>query len=284
MSTSKEFGKKFLQKREELGYSVEEVGTQTRIHCAVIRDIEAGIFDRLNKLYMKSFIEKYSKFLGMNVEKILDEYRGLSESTPEKDFTLRVKEKEEKAKPEIKINIDEKTMRKIAIGIGAVLALYILFSLVGMIKNKIVEANKNRPVKKIVKMETPKKAVIKETVPVKEIKVEPVKEIVAEPVKEKIVPPVKSDKTVLMLKATGEVWVHVTDEKGKVLYSGILNRGDKKTIDAKGTINVWTGKAEELEFVVNSEVLGKIASGVIKDIKISSEKITIDEETIVKLQ
>jgi len=160
MSTSKEFGKKFLEKREELGYSIEEVGTQTRIHYAVIRDIEAGIFDRLNKLYMKSFIEKYSKFLGMNVEKILDEYRGFSENTPEKDFTLQIKEKEEKTKPEIKINIDEKTMRKIALGIGIVVALYIFFSLVGMIKNKIVEAHKNKPVQKIVKMETSKKPIL----------------------------------------------------------------------------------------------------------------------------
>ena len=274
MITSKELGKKFSEKRQELGYSVEEVCLKTRIHRTVILDIEAGVFDKLSKLYLKSFLEKYSLFLGLNTEKVLNEYRAVSDIIPEEDFTFEVKEKEEKIRPEIKINIDEKTVKKIIIAAGAVLVLYIFFSVVGMIKTKVAEARKNAPAKKIVKIETPKK----------EIKETPVQEIKIEPAITNFVEPERSQDVELVLKATGEVWIHITDEQEKVLYSGTLNRGDKKTIDSKGTINVWTGKAEALEVMVNSEDLGRIASGVIKDIKISSEKITIDEEIILKLR
>ena len=113
MITSKELGKKFSEKRQELGYSVDEACQKTRIHHTVILDIEAGVFDKLNKLYLKSFIEKYCLFLGLNTEKILDEYRAVSDIIPEEDFTFEVKEKEEKTRPEIKINIDEKTIKMI---------------------------------------------------------------------------------------------------------------------------------------------------------------------------
>ena len=63
MTDPKEIGKLFRQAREDRGLSVEEVNFNSRIHPDVIKDIENGTYERLGKIYIKSFSVTYTKHM-----------------------------------------------------------------------------------------------------------------------------------------------------------------------------------------------------------------------------
>ncbi len=57
--------------------------------------------------------------------------------------------------------------------------------------------------------------------------------------------------------ATARVWVQVEGD-GKVLFSGILNAGDKRTWTATEKLMVWSGNAGNVSVVFNGKPLGRL--------------------------
>ncbi|MDD3089361.1 MAG: DUF4115 domain-containing protein, partial [Candidatus Omnitrophica bacterium] len=83
----------------------------------------------------------------------------------------------------------------------------------------------------------------------------------------------------LKLRANGKVWVQV--KKGdKNLYAGVMDKGDSGAWRSDVPLTVWTGKGENLVFVLNNRDLGVVAEGVVKNIKVSAEGIKIGAKTI----
>ena len=71
----KEIGQKLKDKREENGVSVEEVAEDLKMRPSQIEAIESGdksSFD--DSLILKDFVLEYSKYLGLDSDKILDEF------------------------------------------------------------------------------------------------------------------------------------------------------------------------------------------------------------------
>lgn len=71
----KNIGTKLKTKREENGLSVEEVAEDLKMRPSQITSIEEGkIEDFKDVFYLKYFIRDYAKYLGLDGEKLLDEF------------------------------------------------------------------------------------------------------------------------------------------------------------------------------------------------------------------
>ena len=71
----KNIGLKLKEKREENGLSIEEVAEDLKMRPTQIEGIEEGRREDFKDVfYLKYFIRDYAKYLGMDSEKILDEF------------------------------------------------------------------------------------------------------------------------------------------------------------------------------------------------------------------
>lgn len=71
----KNIGLKLKNKREENGLTIEEVAEDLKMRPTQISSIEEGkIEDFKDVFYLKYFIRDYAKYLGLDSEKILDEF------------------------------------------------------------------------------------------------------------------------------------------------------------------------------------------------------------------
>lgn len=266
MATAKEIGKRFKEERKRRGLSADEVCRASRIHPNIIADIEGGVFDRIGAPYIKSFLKKYALFLELDSENILKEYEAVILRTPAKKFSLNIETQDEK-NPSLNLpkisnlrlpQISKKDLRIIGISAISVISIVLMF----MIVNGIRSALSRRPVKQQVKT-------------------------AAVQTKRKKAPLKKKKETdsplVLTLKARGEVWIKV--KKGrKTLFEGVLERGGSRTWRTNGTINVWTGKGEVLDFVINTRRAGAVINGVVKNISVSSSGIKVGDKWVFRLE
>ena len=75
-------GEKLRQAREKRGLTLEQVQKQTLMHSTVIAALEDGKCDDiLTPTYVRSFLKKYSSFLGLDPKEILSEYSALSSNS-----------------------------------------------------------------------------------------------------------------------------------------------------------------------------------------------------------
>ena len=71
----KNIGLKLKEKREQNGLSIEEVAEDLKMRPTQISSIEEGkTEDFKDVFYLKYFIRDYAKYLGLDSEKILDEF------------------------------------------------------------------------------------------------------------------------------------------------------------------------------------------------------------------
>ncbi len=71
----KEIGLKLREKREENGVTAEEAALDLKLRPSQIIDIEEGNIKKFKDVfYLKYFIRDYAKYLGLDAEKIVDEF------------------------------------------------------------------------------------------------------------------------------------------------------------------------------------------------------------------
>ena len=95
----KEIGEQFKHKREEIGITVEEVSTDLKVDPIIIENFEEGnskVFKDV--LELKELIESYAKYLGLNTEKINDEFNDYLFEKTSKISLEDIKERLEKQK------------------------------------------------------------------------------------------------------------------------------------------------------------------------------------------
>jgi len=339
MATAKDLGKIFKNAREGKGISVSQANQESRIHPNVIQDIENGNIERLGKIYIKSFIKKYSDFLGLDTADMMAQYEAVFDPPvpePEKDNTLKpVLEKttQQKAIQHAKIDepsaasfsapVDVKKIfsrpaakqpvfsgpvpaegkrfslpdlgdKKMLHYMGAFLiialiifvAIFALFTRYKRSLRKLREADiitaDERP-ERTISIEKKKPVAEKTTVAVRKSvpKAEKKQEPAPESKKRKFAIP-ESAPLILTLKATGEVWLQVF-EKNKTVYVGTLNAGEEKTLESKDPLTVWTGKGENLQFVINGRDMGKAVDGVVRNIEVSKKGIRVGDKWIDRI-
>ena len=103
-----EIGEKLKQTREEKGVTVEEAAEDLNLRASQIENIEAGNLKVFKDVfYLKCFIRDYAKYLGLDEEKIIDEF---NEFFFEETSKIPIKEIEEASKEKQKEKELEKTV------------------------------------------------------------------------------------------------------------------------------------------------------------------------------
>lgn len=113
----KEIGEQFKEKREEIGITIEEVAVDLDLDPILIDNLEDGnnkVFKDM--LELKDIISKYAKYLGLDSEKLVDEFNDfLYEKTSKisiddiKEELSKTKPVEKKIKSPYTTNIDKKS-------------------------------------------------------------------------------------------------------------------------------------------------------------------------------
>ena len=74
----KKLGDFFKSKRKKLNFSLKDVENATSIRISHLESIEEGREDSfLSSVYMLGFIRQYASFLGMDPDKVLEDYPGV---------------------------------------------------------------------------------------------------------------------------------------------------------------------------------------------------------------
>lgn len=135
----KNIGLKLKEKREENGLSIDEVAEDLKMRPSQIKSIEEGEADDFKDVvYLKYFIRDYSKYLGLDSEKIIDEFNEyLFDATSKIPLNLIEEAKKEKKKdkntlssPYTKDKPKKSNNYKILIGIISTIVLIIVGYLV----------------------------------------------------------------------------------------------------------------------------------------------------------
>ncbi len=137
----KEIGEKLKQVREEQGVSIQEAAEDLNIRVSQIENIEAGNLKVFKDVfYLKCFIRDYAKYLGLDEEKIMDEFNEFffeeTSKIPIAEIEKASKEKQKEQKQEKKVvspyTMEEKQSSKIIPVIVTLIILLLIF-LIGYI-------------------------------------------------------------------------------------------------------------------------------------------------------
>ena len=127
-------GLKLKSKREENGLSIEEVAEDLKMRPSQITSIEEGkIEDFKDVFYLKYFIRDYAKYLGLDGEKMLDEFNeylfDMTSKIPVDLIKDAKKEREKESSTKVSPYTQESKKRnipKIAIIIGIIVVLVVI--------------------------------------------------------------------------------------------------------------------------------------------------------------
>ena len=257
MVTPKEIGKKFKEEREKQKLTLTDAANMSRIHQKEMKEIENGLYDRIGKLYIKSFIKKYTLFLEKNTTEMLELYEEVTSDMPSKEFSVSDKLNAKDNEPLIDIN--PKKFQYIFITILSVVLIALIAVFVAMLRSRVTGENTTA--------KTSQSFAHKKTVqtPVKENKNTGFFNIVK-----------KNGNFSFTVKATGEVWLQIENDD-KVVFAGTLEKGGSRSWNFTSPVNIWTGKAENLECYVNGKLLDLDLKGVVKNISVSARGIKLPD-------
>ena len=129
----KNIGLKLKEKREENGLSIEEVAEDLKMRPSQITSIEEGKKDDFKDIfYLKYFIRDYAKYLGLDSEKIIDEFNEYLFDETSKipiDIIEQAKKKKKEDTEELSSPYTKKEKNKIKIP-KIIIGLFILIILI----------------------------------------------------------------------------------------------------------------------------------------------------------
>ncbi len=137
----KEIGEELKVAREEHGVSIEEAAEDLNLRVSQIENIEQGNLKAFKDVfYLKCFIRDYAKYLGLDEEKIMDEFNEFffeeTSKIPIKEIEKASREKRKELKDEKKIfspyTQEDKPRSKMVLVIVTLIIL-LLLTLIGYI-------------------------------------------------------------------------------------------------------------------------------------------------------
>lgn len=132
----KEIGEELKAARESHGVSIEEAAEDLNLRASQIENIEAGNLKVFKDVfYLKSFIRGYAKYLGLDEEKIMDDFNEYffeaTSKIPIAEIEKASKEKEKEKAGEQKVaspyTMDEKPKSKVVPVIVTLIILLLIF-------------------------------------------------------------------------------------------------------------------------------------------------------------
>ncbi len=257
-------GEKLRQAREKKGLTMEQVQKQTLIHASVVMALEEGKCDEiLTPTYVKSFLKKYSNFLGLDSKEILGEYASLhaDQAAPSLDLTRGVKPKKRDSKDSILF------LRRALFG-GVAFLVIAAFVFLAVVSARFLYSLSPRPGRI-------EKAAVKPKKDDSRIKAANQKKLAkqASSGSSKAAPP-KGAPLYVVLKVKAPVWVELKRD-GEKIFQRVLPKGLAESITAREKVEVYVANGDVIEIIVNGRSLGSPGRGVIKDLEITASGMKI---------
>jgi len=280
------------RERESQGISLEIVHEATKIPMDALRAIEEGYTVRtLSPFYYKGFVKMYAGYLGMDVSKVIDDYK--EEELPE-HIKQDVDIGEFQMPRWITNSFTRRRKRQMVIIAGILLALFLFVKMVGFVgklfsrppvkksveqaqvvkkgtvklqtaktetQKKVVEEKKEEPPPPV-KTVTPK--IIRETQP----KVQPIvkrqpapepapKPAAVAPTPTSVSTSLLSKAITLTVRAKQNSWLRVKAD-GNVVFQSTLRLGAVETWAADDEIEISGKNINQLEFELNGKMIGTL--------------------------
>lgn len=258
--TVTDIGEKLKSAREKRSLTIGQVQKQTHIHATVIMALEEGRCDEiLTPIYVKSFLNKYAHFLGLDARQITLDYSAIHPELPQQKLKLE--------KVDLRNSIDLLKIIHIA---RILLILVLVWFLMMFLGKKIMSSFKKPKFARTVQISGQRQPFINTTAAKRS---KP-----ASPTLTKAVSRTEpaETKTVmnLMLKVKQPVLVQLKKD-GVLLFKTVLAAGTVETFTAYKSINIYIAKANAVDLILNGRYLGLPRKGVIRDLEITSKGIRI---------
>lgn len=249
-----DIGDRLRLAREKKGLTIEQAQKQTHIHSTVLSALENGRCDDiLTPNYVKSFLKEYSSYLGFDHQAIVSEYLTLHPELKNKN---------------INTTIDKTNMRSF-VDIGRMIRMagfvFIILAFIGLAifaGSKVTGYFKNSKVVKNVRpAKAGKAAAVRTKAPAKVVV--PRRNIMS-----------KNVPFTMTLKVKNPVMVQLKKD-GVLIFKRVLPKGTEETFAVNNAVNMFVGRAESIEIIVNGKSLGAPGRGVIRDIEVTSNGLRI---------
>jgi len=246
-----------LQKaREKLGYDYDYIYQETKIHPRVLKALEEEDFEYFKSpIYIKSFLRKYARFLGLDSSEALADLESVF---------LRFSKKEQH-----RITV---TSPSLLSPLGKVVlffkVLFYFLLVVFSIYFVFTAVNKG------VSLFLPDKMSIPEQSVVPEEKVNLTQQLQQEAASKEILPGKTEQTLELMIEVKRDCWIRLRSDSEKI-FEGILKKGQREVWRADKEFELWVGNASALKLFLNGVPLGPVGRGVVKGIKITSRGLRL---------
>lgn len=267
------------QAREEKGLSLEIVHEATKIPMDVIKALEEGYTTRsMSPFYYRGFLKIYASYLNVDTSQVIEEV---------KDERLKFKKGKTDYEPfdwqeYISRFFTQRRKQQIIIGLGVVLALFVLFRLISWIashrpapKPKTAKvshaAEKKIPKPEVTQMAAPR------TIAVESVAVIPPVEAAVESVEQNNIAMISPAQGVnLTIRTRKSSWLRVKADD-KVVFQGSLKGGAVETWNASKQIEISGKNIQNLEFELNGKTIGSLGQGgsKAKVVVVTAEGLTV---------
>jgi cytoskeletal protein RodZ len=253
-------GLKLKTAREKKGITIDQAQRQTHIHSTVLVALEAGRSDEvLTPTYVKSFLKKYSSYLGLNKDELISEY-----------FTIHP----ELAQPDVSLGIKTDVIRQrvdmsgyIGMFGKMIVILMCLAVAVALVKVSIGFVKSHKAPR------TTKTAAVAKQFKAPLAKQPQKKQDEKQQSSLQVVIP-QNEQISLTMKVREQVYVGVKRD-GVVLFKRLLPKGTTETFTADEKLDISIAKAKAVELVLNGRPLAPLSKGTIRDLEITRKSIKV---------
>lgn len=233
-------GEKLREQRLKKKLSPQRVYETLKIHPRILEALEGDKGDEaLSPIYIKGFLKKYSQYLNLDTDSIMEEYERLHPKTPSTILSI---EKEKKLK------IDYHRLLSI-FKIVLIVILTVLFIGYMRFVLRSLSQNQTRPEATLERVKTAEEDELSLLVP-------------------------RDQPLILTIRAKRGSWMQVKSD-GRIIFEDVLSKGKEEKWTAKEKIELWVGNAEGLNLFLNGKELGSPGKGVIKGILITREGMKV---------
>jgi cytoskeletal protein RodZ len=253
--TIESIGARLNRARLKKKVTIDQVYKDIKIHPKIISALEEDRYEEfLSPIYIKAFLKSYCRYLDIDASKLLSDYDKMD--TPEPKVTLRVMPKETPRQPASNIEwnkyLDAARQWLLPIAAG-VIVFFVAASLIMLA---------GRAIKKASTLKRPRPtAAVQQKEP-----------FVTKPL---LIP--AGQPLTLIVKTRGDVWLEVKSD-GKTVFKSVLKKGSAEAYKANDSFQLWTGKGEYLDLILNGNRLGSPGGGVIKKILLNREGLTVEKK------
>lgn len=245
-------GDKLREVREGKNLTLSQAQKQTRIHLTILKALEDGNCDSiLNPTYVKSFLKKYSEYLGLDSNQVINEYKRLHPEAESASLNKISESEGHFARVSNVISI----IKLILVGVIVLALITFLFSKVipyiskhGNSKSTSTSRSNKAPAqakatKKSQKASTSSKKDVSINIP-------------------------KNVQLKLLLKVKQDVLIKMRTD-GVLLFERVLPKGTAEVFTADNVINIYAANGQYIELVLNGKPIGSLEKGPLKNIEIT---------------